>query len=132
MCVALAAALPGPTPSAAAGPGRHGAWTQNPSPGVFSGGSFMYPSNYAWLLKRSYAAIKAEQPTSTQARAAENLRIAYSTFSAISFLSRAYWFNIQDVPEANLFAGQVDGGDDYALGTPKYPIFSMFQRWSRT
>jgi hypothetical protein len=236
------------------------AWTQNPSPGVFSGGSFMYPSNYAWLLKRSYAAIKAEQPTSsstvlsgglfgldgggspgvagikgaslingrgitcassvssgadylcltyaagvssagwvagaypldrigqhlyidqggptsvetirnyvedvrhayvqyegvntrkqteiteigwfanpsdadfatTQARAAENLRIAYSTFSAIPFLSRAYWFNIQDVPEANLFAGQVDGGDDYALGTPKYPIFSMFQRWART
>ena len=42
------------------------------------------------------------------------------------------WFNIQDVPEANLYAGQVDGGDDYNLGTPKYPIFSMFQRWSRT
>jgi hypothetical protein len=36
------------------------------------------------------------------------------------------------VPEANLYAGQVDGGDDYNLGTPKYPIFSMFQRWSRT
>jgi hypothetical protein len=236
------------------------AWTQNPSPGVYSGGSFMYPSNYAWLLKRSYAAIKAEQPNSsstvisgglfgldgngapgvsgvkgaslvngrgitcasnvssgadylcltyaaglrsadwvagaypldrvgqhlyvdqggttsvdtitryvddvrqaylqyegvntrkqteiteigwfanpsaadfatTEARATDNLRIAFSTFSAIPYVSRAYWFNIQDVPEANLFAGQVDGGDDYALGTPKYPVFSMFQRWART
>jgi hypothetical protein len=236
------------------------AWTENPSPGVFAGGSFMYPSNYAWLLKRSYAAIKTEQPNTsstvisgglfghdgdgapgsagikgaslvngrnitcassassgadylcltyaagvssagwvagaypldrvgqhlyvdqgastsvdnikryvddvrhayvqyegvntgkqteiteigwfanpssadfatTQARAAENMRIAYSTFSAIPYISRAYWFNIQDVPEANLFAGQVDGGDDYSLGTPKYPVFSMFQRWART
>ena len=208
------------------------AWTATPSPGVFSGGSFLYPSNYAWLLKRSYTAIKTAQPSSssivlfgglfgldgggspgvtglkgaslingrnitcasnvssgadylcltyaagvgsagwvagaypldrvaqhlyidqgsatsvetltryledvrqayvqyegvatpkqtevteigwfarpsdpdfatTQARAAENLRIAFSTFSGIPYISRAYWFNIQDVPEANLFA----------------------------
>jgi hypothetical protein len=68
----------------------------------------------------------------TQARAVENLQVAYSTFSATPYISRAYWFNIQDVPEANLFAGQVDGGDDFSLGTPKYPLFSMFQRWART
>jgi len=236
------------------------AWTEHSSTGAFSGGSFLYPSNYAWLLKRSYAAIKAAQPNAsstviagglfgldgsgspgasgikgaslingrditcasnvssgadylcltyaagvrsagwvagaypldrvgqhlyidqgsttsvetltrylddvrqayvqyegvntpkqtevteigwfarpsdpdfatTQARAAENLRIAFSVFSNSPYVSRAYWFNIQDVPEANLFAGQIDGGDDYALGTPKYPIFSVFQRWSRT
>jgi hypothetical protein len=236
------------------------AWTQATAPGVFSGGSFMYPSNFAWLLKRSYAAIKTEQPTTsstvisgglfgldgrgspatraikgaslvngrtincasnvssgadylcltyaagvntagwrapdypldrigqhlyvdqggatsvdkitaylddvrqaylqyegvstrkqtevteigwfanpseadfetTQARAADNLRIAYATFSDVPYVSRAYWFNIQDVPEASLFAGQVDGGDDFALGTPKYPLFRMFQRYART
>src|SRR4051794_18354402 len=34
------------------------AWSDNPSPGVFTGSSFMYPSNFAWLLKRSYSAIK--------------------------------------------------------------------------
>lgn len=34
------------------------AWTSNPSSGVYSGGSFIYPSNFAWLLKRSYASIK--------------------------------------------------------------------------
>jgi hypothetical protein len=41
------------------------AWTSNPSPGVFAGSSFVYPSNFAWLLKRSYAAIKAAQPGTT-------------------------------------------------------------------
>jgi hypothetical protein len=33
------------------------AWTGSPAPGQFSGGSYMYPSNYAWLLRRSYSAI---------------------------------------------------------------------------
>jgi hypothetical protein len=41
------------------------AYTANPTPGVYTGSSFMYPSNFAWLLKRSYAAIKAVQPGST-------------------------------------------------------------------
>jgi len=79
-----------------------------------------------------FANPSATDFATTEARSADNLRIAFSTFSAIPYISRAYWFNIQDVPEANLFAGQVDGGDDYSLGTPKYPVFSMFQRWSRT
>jgi hypothetical protein len=34
------------------------AWTSNLSPGVYSGGSFIYPSNFAWLLRRSYDSIK--------------------------------------------------------------------------
>src|SRR5258707_5774939 len=34
------------------------AWTSNPSPGVYTGGSYIYPSNFAWLLKDSYTAIK--------------------------------------------------------------------------
>jgi len=38
------------------------AWTSNPSPTVFTGGTFIYPSNFAWLLKRSYAAIKSAEP----------------------------------------------------------------------
>jgi hypothetical protein len=38
------------------------AWTQADGSGNFSGGSFLYPSNFAWLLKRSYAAIKSAQP----------------------------------------------------------------------
>jgi hypothetical protein len=38
------------------------AWTANPSAGVYTGGTFLYPSNFAWLLKSSYAAIKSAQP----------------------------------------------------------------------
>jgi len=30
------------------------AWTTNPSPGVYEGGSFIYPSNFAWLLRHVY------------------------------------------------------------------------------
>ena len=38
------------------------AWTSNPAPGVFQGSSYIYPSNFAWLLKRSKEAIKAARP----------------------------------------------------------------------
>ena len=38
------------------------AWTANPSPTVFTGGTFIYPSNFAWMLRRSYAAIKTAEP----------------------------------------------------------------------
>ncbi len=41
------------------------AWTANPSPGVYEGSTFLYPSNFAWLLKRSYTAIKAAEPGSS-------------------------------------------------------------------
>jgi hypothetical protein len=41
------------------------AYAANPSPGVYTGSSFTYPSNFAWLLKRSYSAIKTAQPGST-------------------------------------------------------------------
>ncbi len=33
------------------------AWTQNDGGGSFSGGSFMYPSNFAYLLKQTYSQI---------------------------------------------------------------------------
>ena len=236
------------------------AWTEHPREGVFYGGSFIYPSNFAWLLKRSYTAIKRGQPGSSSivvsgglfshdigigapptsgikgasllsgrpitcasevssgadylcltyaagiasagwepgqypldrvgqhlyidqggptspatlsryvqdvrqaylayegvstakaieiteigwvanpsaadfptqlANAAANVKIAYDTFSNMPYVTRAYWFNIQDVPEAGLFAGQIDGGGDFTLGTPKYPVFSAYQRYAR-
>ncbi len=33
------------------------AWTSSPSPGVFVGGTFLYPSNYSWMLSRSWVAV---------------------------------------------------------------------------
>jgi hypothetical protein len=41
------------------------AWTSSAAPGVYTGGSFLYPSNFAWLLTQSYSAIKAANPTAT-------------------------------------------------------------------
>lgn len=38
------------------------AWTSSDGSGRYSGGTFIYPSNFAWLLKRSYEAIKAADP----------------------------------------------------------------------
>src|SRR5260370_16873291 len=35
------------------------AWLSNPSPGVYSGSSFIYPSNFAWLLHHIYNDVKS-------------------------------------------------------------------------
>jgi hypothetical protein len=33
------------------------AWTRSPAPGVYEGGSFIYPSNFSWLLTHSWVAV---------------------------------------------------------------------------
>lgn len=35
------------------------AWAQNPAPGIYTGNSFIYPSNFAWLLKHVYEDTKS-------------------------------------------------------------------------
>lgn len=41
------------------------AWTYLDASGTPRGGTFVYPSNFAWLLKRSYERIKSSDPTAT-------------------------------------------------------------------
>jgi hypothetical protein len=36
-------------------------WSSNPSNGVFTGCTFIYPSNYGWLLARSWGAVHMSQ-----------------------------------------------------------------------
>lgn len=55
---------------------------------------------------------------------AGNLRIAYETFRTIGFVARAYWFLIQDIPEAGLFYGLVS-----SEGAPK-PSFDAYRRYA--
>src|SRR5579864_1335862 len=229
------------------------AWTNNPSPGVFTGGSFIYPSNFAWLLAQSYSAIKSASAsdvvvsgglfgtdpsgapatvvvngvrrnvvkhasvslaatttgcTSTEPSGAAylcstyqmgisqagwkagaypldavgqhlyinisglttssnvsaylsdvrnayvfyegaatakktqvtevgwstasvtnhvqaaNLQTAFQTFKGVAYVGRAYWFDVQDIPEANLFYGLVTGN-----GTQK-PAFGAYQKYA--
>ena len=214
-------------------------WTANPSPGVFTGGSFLYPSNFAWLMRHLYedtrnagvsgvsflsggivslqdsqnsitsessgaaylsntyqqgiqlagwevikatygsypldgigqhiyidgfasttsASIKSclnflrdayvayEGPTTpkkttitefgwatnnvTEASQASNLQTAYTTFKQIPYVHNAYWFDIQDVPEATpgLYFGLQTGGSasDQYLGVHK-PSFASYQQ----
>ena len=67
----------------------------------------------------------------SEAVQAKNLQTAYSTFKATSFLANAYWFAIQDVPEANLYYGLQTGGSDVDghKGTPK-PAFEVNQLYT--
>ena len=55
---------------------------------------------------------------------AANLRTAYETFRSTSYVGRAYWFSIQDVPVADLFYGLVD-----VNGAAK-PAFAAYQEVS--
>jgi hypothetical protein len=194
------------------------AWESSPSPGVYTGGSFTYPSNFAWLLTRSYTAIKAANPTATvisgglfsndtdsgagylsstydmgtkdagwtqgaypldgvgqhlyidpssttssdklsgpldnvrrtylayegtntskltyitevgwstasvsAAVQAQNLQTAYGTFQHTGYVARAYWFSVQDIPEASLFYGLVDKN-----GVQK-PTFAAYEQYA--
>jgi endoglucanase len=193
------------------------AWTSNPSPGVYTGGSFLYPSNFAWLLTQSYRAIKAANPTATVISGglfshdgdtgsgylsstydmgtmyagwtdgaypldgigqhlyidqsgstsgdslfaslqdlrdtylayegadtskstyitevgwstasvsasiqAQNLQIAYTTFQSTGYVAQAYWFSVQDIPEAGLFYGLVDTN---GVQKPAFPAYQQY------
>ncbi len=68
-----------------------------------------------WQTRPDYVAPDAQ---------ADNLRIAFQTFSATSFVERGFWFNSQDVPEADLFHGLTDGG-----GARK-PSFGAYQTYA--
>jgi len=60
---------------------------------------------------------------------ADNLKIAYSTFKVTSYLTNAYWFFVQDVPEADLYYGLQTGGSvrDGYKGKAK-PAFRAYQK----
>jgi hypothetical protein len=39
---------------------------------------------------------------------ATNLKVAYDTYEETSYVGRAYWFSVQDVPEGAIYYGLVD------------------------
>ena len=64
---------------------------------------------------------------------ASNLQTAYVTFKKTLYVQNAYWFDIQDIPEANpsLYFGLQTGGSasDNYLGVHK-PSFSTYQQYA--
>ena len=65
----------------------------------------------------------------SQRNQADNLKLAYSVFKKTTYVKNAYWFNIQDVPEAKLSFGlQTSGSDsDTYVGVHK-SSFSIYQQ----
>src|SRR5205085_4711544 len=59
----------------------------------------------------------------SQTTQANNLKIAYSTFKKTNYVKNAYWFDLQDIPEAlpSLYFGLQTGGSasDNYLGIHK-------------
>lgn len=94
-------------------------------------------------LRQAYLALEGGQTTKktivtevgwstayvSAATQSDNLRVAYSTFKAAPFVSNAYWFSVQDVPEAGLYFGLQTGGSarDGYKGKPK-PAFRTYQK----
>jgi hypothetical protein len=107
------------------------AWSSNPSLGVYTGSSFMYPSNFAQLLTQTRAAVKSAAPgaialsggllirhclvhrttgVSSAVVQAQNLEVAYRTFmpAKTAYVARAYWYRTQDLGVAADYYGLVD------------------------
>jgi aryl-phospho-beta-D-glucosidase BglC (GH1 family) len=69
------------------------AWTSSPTPGTFTGGSFIYPSNFAWLLTRCYQAVKAANATATVISGG---LLSQDTDSGSAYLSSTYDMGAKD------------------------------------
>jgi hypothetical protein len=52
----------------------------------------------------------------------QNLQIAYATCRLTSYVGRAFWFNVQDLPEASLYYGLTDTN-----GVPKRAFMAYQQ-----
>jgi hypothetical protein len=70
------------------------------------------------------------------ARQAQNLQTAYTILHSTSYVRRAYWAGIQDIPEAGLWFGLL--GSDYRAGDQspvnlglRKPAFSVYQRYAK-
>jgi hypothetical protein len=57
-----------------------------------------------------------------RATQAQNVRILYDALRSTPYVGRAYWFAVQDIPEAGLYYGLYDGG-----GQPK-PSLTAYQQ----
>jgi hypothetical protein len=57
---------------------------------------------------------------------ARNLQTAFGAFRSLSFVGRAFWFSVQDIPEAGrgIFYGLVDGDG------AKKPSFGAYQSYA--
>jgi Glycosyl hydrolase catalytic core len=86
----------------------------------------------AYLAYEGGATTKTTQVTevgwstaSVSARVqAQNLQTAFATFKSATYVARAYWFDVQDIPEGSLYYGLVN-----TSGTQKQ-AFGAYQKYA--
>jgi hypothetical protein len=77
-------------------------------------------TEFGWVANPGSSGYQSEA-----ARQAQNVQTAYTTFRSTSFVTRADYFAVQDVPEGNVFYGLVQGD-----GTTFKPGFGAYQTWA--
>jgi len=68
-----------------------------------------------------------------ETRQAQNLRTTFTALRATSYVTRGYWFSVQDVEEGNVFYGLVENnyGTSSASLTQAKPAFQAYQQYAR-
>ena len=105
-------------------------------------------TKYLNAVRNAYVAFEGSATTKTtvitevgwttasvnQRNQADNLKLAYSVFKKTTYVKNAYWFNIQDVPEAKLSFGLQTSGSDSDMSSliKSYPSISLEVSQSRT
>ena len=86
------------------------AWTGHDASGNPIGGTLLYPSNFAQRLRQSRTAIRQTLGTSAVV------------------VARAFWFNVEDIPEAwpSLYHGLVDSD---GVRKPSFGAFQTYATW---
>jgi hypothetical protein len=65
-------------------------------------------TEFGWETRPGYATTYVQ---------AKNLETAYTTFRNTTYVGRAYWFSVQDIPEGDIYYGLVDGDGEQKCGT---------------
>jgi hypothetical protein len=88
-------------------------------------------TEFGWTSQPGSATYSADAN-----RQAQNLQVAYSVFQGTHYVTRAYWFSVQDVPEGNIWYGLVQG--NYVANVPdpanlalRKPAFAAYQRYAK-
>jgi hypothetical protein len=63
---------------------------------------------------------------------AQNLQVAFTTFKGTRYVGRAFWFNVQDIAEGDLWWGLVRSDYDARSPNPalRKPSFAAFQKYA--
>jgi len=85
-------------------------------------------TEFGWV-----ADYRSSTYTADEARQAQNLQTTYTVLRATTYVTRGYWFSVQDVEEGNVFYGLVENnyGTSAANLIQAKPAFLAYQEYAR-